>query len=33
LAVPDSDQGESDDDYFSDTDGEMDLEKYEAEEA
>ena len=32
-AVPDSDQGESDDDYVSGTDDEMDLEKLEAEEA
>ena len=30
-AVPDSDQEESDDDYVSDTDGEMNLEKLEAE--
>ena len=31
-AVPDSDQEELDDDYASDTDGEMDLEKLKAEE-
>ena len=32
-AVPDLDQGKSDGDYVSDRDGEMDLEKLEAEEA